>query len=350
MPAPPWLPGFPPRSPGPSSTRPIPSWPRSARRGRLRCCARTRCRCRCSGRSAGGWPSASDSGERVIDTTDWRRWTATALDVIAGQPQVCSFADLTLDEWMAAWARKFHADHGRLPAAGSRQRAESALRGLLPRLAIRYSDKPWWQHDVWCLRFDPRIPRREHEPRGESSVRWDDIEPRWLRDGFTFWMQLQLESGQLTWSSAAPWHVFASRFSEFAVSRWLGHPALTGDPARTAAADAGLPGVPAPVAAGDDRGQKKRAGRWTTGRSPAPSGSSATSTGRCTTTRPRPPPLSVTTGGWRSPTPTPGSTGPASSSPSGSSRRPTSATTSATPTCPACSPASSCSACPAASR
>ena len=175
--------------------------------------------------------SCHESGERVIDTTDWRRWTATALDVTAADPQVSSFADLSLDEWMAAWARKFHADHGRLPAPGSRQRAASALRGLLPLLAVRYSGKPWWQHDVWCLRFDPRIPRREHEPRGESSVHWDDIEPRWLRDGFTFWLHLQLESGQLTWSSVAPWHVFAARFSEFAVSRALTHPALTGDPA-----------------------------------------------------------------------------------------------------------------------
>jgi integrase len=171
------------------------------------------------------------SGERVIDTTDWRRWTATALDVIAGQPQVRSFADLALEEWMTAWVRKFHADHGRLPAAGSRQRAASALRGLLPRLAVRYSDEPWWKHDVWCLRFDPRIPRREHEPRGESSVRWDGIQPRWLRGGYTFWLHLQLESGQLTWSSAAPSHVFASRFSEFAVSRGLDHPALVSDPA-----------------------------------------------------------------------------------------------------------------------
>ncbi len=170
------------------------------------------------------------SGERVIDMTDWRRWTATALEVAAERPQVRSLADLTLDEWMAAWVRTFHADHGRLPAPGSRQRAASALRGLLPRLAVRYSDVPWWKHDVWCLRFDPRIPRREHEPRGESSVRWDDIKPRWLRDGFTFWMYLQLESGQLTWSSAAPWHVFAARFSEFAVYRGIGHPALTPDP------------------------------------------------------------------------------------------------------------------------
>jgi integrase len=171
------------------------------------------------------------SGERVIDTTDWRRWIATVLEVIAASPQARSFSDLSLDEWMAAWARKFHADYGRLPAPGTRQRAAGALRGLLPRLAVRYSGKPWWQHDVWCLRFDPRIPRREHEPRGESSVRWDDIEPRWLRNGFTFWMHLQLETGQLTWSSAAPWHVFAARFSEFAVSRALTHPALTADPA-----------------------------------------------------------------------------------------------------------------------
>lgn len=124
-----------------------------------------------------------DSGERVIDTCDWRRWTATAAEIAAGRPQVRSFADLTLAEWMTAWSRKFHADHGRLPAPGSRYRAETALRGLLPRLAIQYSDAPWWKHDVWCLRFDPRIPRREHEPRGESSVRWDDIQPRWLRDG-----------------------------------------------------------------------------------------------------------------------------------------------------------------------
>ena len=99
-----------------------------------------------------------DSGERVIDTTDWRRWTETALEVIAARPQVCSFSDLSLDEWMAAWSRRFHSDYGRLPAPGTRQRAAGALRGLLPRLAVRYSGKHWWQHDVWCLRFDLSCP------------------------------------------------------------------------------------------------------------------------------------------------------------------------------------------------
>ena len=36
------------------------------------------------------------SGERVIDTSDWKRWAAIALEVVAERPQVSSFADLTL--------------------------------------------------------------------------------------------------------------------------------------------------------------------------------------------------------------------------------------------------------------
>ena len=171
-------------------------------------------------------------GERVINTCDWNRWVATAAEVVGERPRVCSFADLSLAEWTAAWARQFHADNGRLASASTRYRAHCAIRGLLRRLAIRYSDAPWWTHDVWCLRFDPRIPRRQHEPRGESTVRWDDIQPQWLRDGYTFYLYLQLESGQLTWSSVASRHVFTSRFSEFAISRGIDHPALTGDPSQ----------------------------------------------------------------------------------------------------------------------
>ena len=170
-------------------------------------------------------------GERVINTCDWNRWVNTAVLVTGEHPQVRSFADLPLAEWTAAWARKFHADNGRLACASTRYRAECAIRGLLRRLAIGYSDAPWWTHDVWCLRFDPRIPRRDHEPRGESIVRWDDIQPRWLRDAYSYYLYLQLESGQLTWSSVASRHVFASRFSEFVTSRGIDHPALTTDQA-----------------------------------------------------------------------------------------------------------------------
>ena len=36
------------------------------------------------------------------------------------------------------------------------------------------------------------------EPHGDASVRWDNIEPSWLREGVKFCTRLQLETGQLT--------------------------------------------------------------------------------------------------------------------------------------------------------
>ena len=166
--------------------------------------------------------TCQDNGERVVNANDWRRWAATAAEVAASRPEVRSFADLTLAEWMAEWGRRFHADRGRLPAPGTRAKAETALRGLLPRLTVHYSDAPWWKHDLWCLRFDPRIPRRAHEPHGDAMIRWDDIEPGWLREGAKFYTGLQVESGQITWSTVFQTHVFAARLAGFALSRNLG--------------------------------------------------------------------------------------------------------------------------------
>src|SRR6266536_1761412 len=139
------------------------------------------------------------NGERVVNTYDWKRWVATAAEVTRSGPPACSFADLTLPEWMAAWARKYHGDHGRFASPHTRAKAESALSGLLPRLAIYYRD---------------------------ASVRWDNIAPPWLREGVKFYTCLQLESGQLTWSTVLQVHVFAARFSEFALTRNLTRPAL----------------------------------------------------------------------------------------------------------------------------
>ncbi len=172
------------------------------------------------------------SGERIVHTGEWNRWAAIAASVARRHQEVSSFADLALADWMTAWGQDFHARNGRLAAPGTRQRAVTALREMLPRLAVHYSDAPWWRHDLWSLRFDPRIPRRDHEPRADASVRWDDIEPGWLREGFKFYLHLQLESGQLTWSSVPGCHVFAARFAVFAASRGIGHPALADDPSR----------------------------------------------------------------------------------------------------------------------
>ncbi|MFJ2349617.1 hypothetical protein [Streptomyces antimycoticus] len=83
-------------------------------------------------REVGWWlATCARTGERQAHASEWNRWTATATDVIARQPHVTSFTDCPLTEWMTAWARRFHADRGRMPTPGHRLRAEHALRGML---------------------------------------------------------------------------------------------------------------------------------------------------------------------------------------------------------------------------
>ena len=114
-------------------------------------------------REIGWWlATCARTGERQVHASEWNRWAATAADVMARRPDVSSFADLTIAEWMTAWSRVFHTDHGRLPATANRSRAAIALTGMMVRLLRQYSDLDWWRHDVWSLRLDERIPRREH--------------------------------------------------------------------------------------------------------------------------------------------------------------------------------------------
>ncbi len=187
----------------------------------------------CMRREVGWWiATCARTGERQVHASEWNRWAATALDVIARCRQVVSFADLTMPEWMTAWARLFHADHGRLPAVAHRARAELALRGMMVRLLRQYCRDEWWRHDVWSLRLDERIPRREHEPRANTAIRWAAVAPAWLREGVKFYLHLQLESGQLTWSSVMQLRVVVARFGEFLTGRCIDRPALVEDPER----------------------------------------------------------------------------------------------------------------------
>lgn len=182
-------------------------------------------------REIGWWlATCARTGERQVHASEWNRWAATAADVIARRPEVASFADLTVAEWLTAWARLFHADRGRLPAAAHKLRADIALRGMMVRLLRQYCDDDWWRHDVWSLRLDERIPRREHEPRANTAIRWADIHPGWLREGTKFYLRLQLDSGQLTWSTVMQHRVVIARFAAFLTGRGIDHPALVDDP------------------------------------------------------------------------------------------------------------------------
>src|SRR5260370_22495017 len=71
------------------------------------------------GEIAWGVAACHASGARQIHASEWNRWAATAADVTRRRPEVCSFADLDLGEWMTAWGRVFHAGHDRMASAAS---------------------------------------------------------------------------------------------------------------------------------------------------------------------------------------------------------------------------------------
>ncbi len=141
------------------------------------------------------------NGERVVDTCDWRRWTATASDVAAERPQVRSFSDLALAEWMTAWST------GSTPITagsrpGSRDRAEAALRGMLPRLAIRYSDEPWWKHECGACGSTRGSLTASTSPTGTPPSGGITSRPGGCARAQVL-PYILMEAGQLTWSTVA---------------------------------------------------------------------------------------------------------------------------------------------------
>ncbi|MBV8346100.1 MAG: transposase, partial [Mycolicibacterium sp.] len=117
-----------------------------------------------------------------------------------GRPPT-SIADLDPAEVIRQAALVFQRRNNRLPSAGSRRNIGHLMEHLHLSVAVRCTDAPWWAHDIWDLRADPRIPQREHEPSHDKTVRLRGIEPGWLREGLRFWLRSALTYDLLTWSS-----------------------------------------------------------------------------------------------------------------------------------------------------
>ncbi|TDZ98554.1 tyrosine-type recombinase/integrase [Mycobacteroides salmoniphilum] len=96
----------------------------------------------------------------------------------------------------------FQRRNGRLPTAGYRRNLQYTVDHLQVLLAVRCTEAPWWSHDMWDLRIDPRIPQREHEPRHDQVLKLGGIEPLWLREGLRFWMRTALTHQLFTWTTA----------------------------------------------------------------------------------------------------------------------------------------------------
>jgi integrase len=184
------------------------------------------------------WWAAScyASGQLRLDAARWRCWIGLASQVAAEGPLrrsggVISFSQLSLQEWMAAWASDFYARYGRMPSAESRYYTELSLRHLLDALAIAYSPLEWWRHDRWDPAIDSRIPRRDHEPQGTRRISFAGFSRSWLAEAAKFYLHVQLDTGRFTWSTAHSQRDFlGGQLDAYLVQRGIDHPALCANP------------------------------------------------------------------------------------------------------------------------
>lgn len=135
------------------------------------------------------------------------RWCARTLTEVAedfrgahhGPP--ASIADIAVDVLIRAAVLGFERRNHRPPSARTRRNIRTLIGHLHLYVAARCTEAPWWAHDVWDLRADPRIPQREHEPNHDKVARLGAIERVWLCEVVRFWLRTSLTGDLLRWSS-----------------------------------------------------------------------------------------------------------------------------------------------------
>jgi integrase len=194
------------------------------------------------------------AGERV---NSWAlaEWVRVAGAVAAGQ-DLCSFTDLSVQEWVAAARRRYHDRHRRLPPPSYQHNHRATIARLHAALTLAYqADQPWWRSLVWDPRHDRRIPVREHEPLEGQRLNFARVSPTWLREAIQWYFAAGLSTGLLSWSSLPGYLSYLGHhFAAFLAAEAISTPALDVDP------DAGIRPVALRLAAWL-RQQRTRSGR-----------------------------------------------------------------------------------------
>jgi integrase len=110
-----------------------------------------------------------------------------------------SLMSLTAEQWV------HEAQVARLKGAGAGPSNDEYLGQAVKRwqdlLVYSYHRGDWWRLNVWNPVLDARIPLRPHEPKGTSIVNFSRLHTDWLREAVKWWMSLQLETQQMSWST-----------------------------------------------------------------------------------------------------------------------------------------------------
>jgi hypothetical protein len=149
---------------------------------------------------------------------------------LAASPQV-SLLDASVQEWCQRIRAVFCRDNGRFPSPHTMRTVEWEIQRYSRVLEAAYDTREWWQREVWRPAEDPRIPQRDHEPRGRESISFTRFSAPWLRAGLQWFGKNVLETGQMTWSTLMQRVCSMVEFDGFLDARGAFPPYLAGDPA-----------------------------------------------------------------------------------------------------------------------
>lgn len=141
-----------------------------------------------------------------------------------------SVTDLSSPSLIRLAVKGFEQRNGRLPSTHARRAITYLIESMHLYLSVRCTDKRWWEHDIWDLQADPRIPVREHEPYHDRAVTLSNIEPAWLREGVRFWLSTSLTGELLRWTTIVDRaHEIGRHLSPFLTSRNITSPVISDD-------------------------------------------------------------------------------------------------------------------------
>ncbi len=142
-----------------------------------------------------------------------------------------SLLDAGVQEWCQRIRAVFCRDSGRFPSPSTMRCVAYEIQRYSRVLDAAYDTREWWQREVWRPAEDPRIPQRDHEPRGRESIGFTRFSAPWLRAGLQWFGKSVLETGQMAWSTLMQRVGAMTEFDAFLAGRGSFPPHLADDPA-----------------------------------------------------------------------------------------------------------------------
>ncbi|MFC6352663.1 tyrosine-type recombinase/integrase [Rothia nasimurium] len=145
----------------------------------------------------------------------WYSQAVTSLICRTPAPNTTSLIDIKPFRLIQEATRIFYTRKGHYPSPGGLRNLEILANTLHAHLAVRCTDAPWYSHDIWNLKLDPRIPRRENEPHLIRNLHLTQLTQPWLKEAVRYWFSQALTYGYYTWTSLGSHITALNYFSKY---------------------------------------------------------------------------------------------------------------------------------------